>query len=137
LAQKAGKTLPWFTVREAIEGALRTRMLEREPDSGPWPCDLPAAGAVRLKLAGAPPTVVVEPARPVVRPGTRVAEAELKASQVQDLAELMGDILKAKAKYELRFRLQIELSGKEAPSDQVVVELNRILNEVSKELQIR
>ena len=39
LSAKLGKPLPWATVRAAIDGACRGRLLERTEDSGPWPCD--------------------------------------------------------------------------------------------------
>src|SRR5258708_4345376 len=48
LSTKTGKMLPWFTVREAIDGAFRARLLERTIDSGSWPCDY--AGATALKI---------------------------------------------------------------------------------------
>lgn len=45
LSSKAGKTLPWVTVRRAIDDALKLRLIERSEDSGPWPCGYPQAGA--------------------------------------------------------------------------------------------
>ncbi len=38
LSTKVGKMLPWITVREAIDGAFRSRLIERTDDSGGWPC---------------------------------------------------------------------------------------------------
>ena len=48
---KAGKPLPWATVRAAIDGACQGRLLERTEDSGPWPCDYAGAAKVKLKPA--------------------------------------------------------------------------------------
>jgi hypothetical protein len=39
LSVKAGKPLPWNTVKAALNGAFQTRLLERAVDSRPWPCD--------------------------------------------------------------------------------------------------
>lgn len=136
LAQRVGKTLPWVTVREAIDGALRTRLLERTVDSGPWPCDLQAAAAVKLKPASVVSPVVAETPRTPTRPGTRVAEAELKANQIQDLAEVMGDLLKAKGSYELTFRLRVEVSGKGVPNELAVSAINKVLKSISESLQL-
>ena len=49
LSVKAGKPLPWATVRAAIDGACQGRYLERTEDSGPWPCDYAGAAKVMLK----------------------------------------------------------------------------------------
>lgn len=43
LSRKLGMPLPWATVREAIDGAIRARLVERTADSGPWPCELAGA----------------------------------------------------------------------------------------------
>jgi hypothetical protein len=137
LAQKVGKTLPWATVSEAIDGALRVRMLERAVDSGPWPSSLAAAGGVRLRLASAPQPAPTPPSTTPSRPGARVAEAELRGSQIQDLAEVMGELLKAKGSSELVFRLRIELAGKEAPSEAVVRAVGKLLKAVSKDLDLK
>ena len=54
LSKKAGKTLPWATVREALNGALRARLIERTLDSGPWPGDYAGAQTVKLQVPHAP-----------------------------------------------------------------------------------
>ena len=54
LSKKVAKTLPWATVRGALDGALRARLLERTPDSGPWPCDYVGAEALTLQVPHEP-----------------------------------------------------------------------------------
>jgi len=49
LSKKAGKPLPWAPVRDAIDGAIRTRVLERTEDSGAWPSDYSNSKNVRLQ----------------------------------------------------------------------------------------
>ena len=39
LSNKAGTNLPWATVCEAIDGAIRARAIELALDSAPWPSD--------------------------------------------------------------------------------------------------
>ncbi len=95
LSKKQGEPLPWPMVRSAIDGAIRSRMLERSVDSGAWPCEVSAAATIRLKIAALPPILppIVPPVVPVV-PGTLRGEAELKHDQLQDLADEIGEIAK-------------------------------------------
>jgi hypothetical protein len=136
LSQKAGKNLPWIPVRDAIDGAIRARIIERAPDSGPWPCEYSGASAVRLKLASGS-TPPPPPPPPPPKPGTRIGEADLKPNQIQDLADVMGDLLKARAGCEIGFRLRVEVSGKENPPDAVITAINDVLKGVSKEMKVK
>ncbi len=137
LSKKAGKTLPWATVREAIDGALRGRLLERTLDSGPWPCDYPEARNVKLRLPVAqPPSLGPQPPS-VTRPGVLVAEAELRTSQIQDLADQIPHITRAAAGLDLKFRLRVELGGSTQPSEDVVAKINDLLREISESLELK
>ena len=49
LSQLAGCTLPWKTVRDAIGGALHAQFIALTADSAAWPCELPAAQAVKIR----------------------------------------------------------------------------------------
>ena len=138
ISNKRGKTLPWGIVREAIDGALRARFLELAPDSAPWPCDLAVAHLVKLRLQTEPKKAVVTvEVRPEAKPGVRVAEAELQSSQIQDLADSIGDIQKAAAGHGIKFRMRIEVGGEKLPTESVVREVNKRLGEVSKELMLK
>ncbi len=55
LSQKAGKTLPWKTIKDVIGASLNARFTQLADGSAPWPCDLPAAQTVKLKVAPAGP----------------------------------------------------------------------------------
>lgn len=154
LSQRAGEPLPWTTVRAAVEAALRARLLELAPESGPWPCDWPGAGAVRLRVpqevidSGPLPPPLGSDRGPARRPGVLVAEADLRPDQIQDLADKVGDIvgLAAAERLEVRFRIGIEVStipspDEEAlppsrPSDEALEHLNRLLGEVSDDLML-
>ena len=71
ISKERGKTLPWVTVSEAIAAALRTRILERTEESGPWPCDLSDARRLKLRV----PETTPPPPLPPPPPGTRITEA--------------------------------------------------------------
>ncbi len=146
LSRTAGKQLPWRTVREAIDGAFRSRLLERTLDSGSWPCDYAGASAVKLRLPQqSQPLASVEPPRVELSRGAgelrstyqtnvRVAkpvnnvlvtEADLQPNQIQDLADAIADIKNAAAGIDLKFRLRIELGGELPPTDEVKARINR------------
>ena len=102
-------------------------------DSGPWPCDYAGAQQIRITLPMEKPRP-----EPVTKPNAVLAaETELTASQIQDLAEAIGAIIRAAAGYKLKFRLRMELGDPtKKPTDSVVAELNRHLAKVVPELKI-
>ena len=134
LSQKLGQTLPWRRVREAIDGALRGRFLELAPASAAWPCEFPGAQTVRLKVVRqesapgeAPPP---PPPPPLPKPGVFVAEADLRPNEIQDLADVVGELAAAAAGYDLNWQVRLEVGGKEALPEDVRRKLNKILGEV-------
>lgn len=135
LSQRAGVTLPWVTVREVIEGATRARVLETTIDSGPWPCDLSGARMVKVRVpaGGAPISIPQTPQRP----GRHVAAAELKPNELQDLADVVGDIVKAAVGHALTFRVEIELQGSNENLADAVSRINKSLKSVSASFQMQ
>src|SRR5205085_12481540 len=113
LSAKAGKPLPWNTVRAALNGAFQMRLLERSVDSGPWPCDPAGASVVRVRLPskGPPPP----PPLPPPPTGVRVAQAELRPNQLQDVADQVGELTRAAVGHDLKFLLRTELGGTTQP----------------------
>jgi hypothetical protein len=136
LSQKVGRTLPWIVVKEAVDGAIRSRYLETTLDSGPWPCELSGARTVKLRVPSGKPETP-PPSAPQPQPGVRVGEADLKPSEVQDLAEVIGDLKAASVGFNLKLSMRIELCGDPPPSDAAVEKLNSILRKVSKSLVLR
>jgi len=134
LSSKAGRTLPWVTVRDAIEGAVRARYLERPADSGPWPCEIDAARNAKFRLPSEKPTIVPPV---VVKPGIRRSEAELSVAQIQDLADVVGDVKQAAVGHEIAFRLIVELGGEKPAPDEVVTKVNELLRGVSEGLEMK
>jgi hypothetical protein len=134
LSKRAGRPLPWKVVRDTIDGALRARLLERTLDSGQWPCAYSSAVLVTLRLpenVGGGSTPGPLPLPP--RPGVLIGEAELRSNELQDLADVVGELIEATAGYPLKFQMRIEL---EAPED-VVEKVNKIVQGVSEELRLK
>jgi hypothetical protein len=138
LSDKIGATLPWATVREALDGAIRARLIERTADSGPWPCDYTGAQAVELQVPYEP---VPEPPRrsvtPQPTPGVLVAEADLRLNEIQDLADSIANIGQAAVGFDLKLHLRLELRGASRPSNDVVTKINLLLQEVSEKLKLQ
>ncbi len=136
LSVAAGKALPWPVVRDAIDGAIRARLLERTADSGPWPCPLSGAGAVKLQRPQNVPVPVTPP--PVVtKPGTFTAEAELKTDELMDLGDSLGEVLKTAVPNTLKLNVRIELGGEPKASEAKLKAINAILAKVKKGLELR
>jgi len=130
LSASCGKSLPWTVVASAIDSALRGRLLEIAPGSGPWPCEWSGAGNIRLRVPSAPPEPPPHP------PGKRlIAEAELQPGELQDLVEGLSDIVKAGAGLGLKFSLRLELGDSVEPTTEQMTKLNEVLKKACGKLK--
>jgi hypothetical protein len=136
LSVAAGKALPWPVVRDAIDGAIRARLLERMADSGPWPCLLSGAGAAKLQRPQNLPVPATPPPM-VTKPGTFTAEGEVQSQELMDLADSLGEVLKAAVPNTLKLYVRIELRGEPKASEPKVKAINAILAKVKKGLELR
>ncbi len=145
LSQKEQRNLPWRTARDVIGGALRAKFIELADGSVVWPCDLPAAQGVRLKV----PSIRSGSFTPtgqaigggVGQPAIHapIAAADFAPSQIQDLAELIPQLLKvsAKAGIPLKFHVQVQAGdGTEPLNGDVVRALNGLLEQLSEDFRI-
>lgn len=140
LSQAAGKPLPWKVVRDAIDGALRSRVLDRTATSGVWPCDYAAAASVRLRtpvVVSSTGTTDGSPKAEALPSRGLFAEAELRGDQIQDLADQLADISKVAKGVDLRFTLRIAFGGDKPPPDAVVVKIEELLIGITPELKFR
>lgn len=122
LSQQIGHTLPWKTVRDVIGGALQARFIALDEGSATWPCEMPAASTVKLKVAEAGGVAGggtggggwTEPTSKKL-----VAQADLEPSEVQDLADLIPQLLeiKSKANTPIAFRVRVEVGDGESDPD--------------------
>ena len=71
------------------------------------------------------------------RLGTVTAQATLEANGVQDLADQIPEITMAAVGHQLRFNIQIELSGDNPPDTAVVEGINSLLAVVSEDLKLQ
>ncbi len=134
LSQKAGKTLPWKSVRDVISAGLQARFLEIA--EGTWPCDFPLSQFAKFKVKVGVPVPPPQPTLSV----SLAADAELEPDQIQDLGDLMPKLLeiKAKANIPLRFHVRIELGdGKTKPTDDISKAINSILNNVKEGFDLK
>ena len=134
LSQKAGKTLPWKTVKDAITASLQARFTELVEGDGAWPCEVHAAKSVRLTVAaGGGDDGGGRGRGGRMPPQVRVAAADFEPSQIQDLADVIPALLeiKARANVAMKFHVCLELGdGKTRPSDEVVGEVNSALQDL-------
>ena len=129
LSTKRGRTLPWSIVRAALEEGFRLGLIERTIDSKEWPSDLGGASGVKIRVAqtreqskAASPS----PSGLFVKSAT----AELETNEIQDLADVVGDIKKSAAGYTLKFRVTVELGANEVVPQGVADEVNAQLTKV-------
>lgn len=127
---RGGKTLPWPTVSGAIDGALRAGLLELAVDSGPWPCGYGTAQTVRLRLKSG---VEIPPPPPPPPAGQLSAETDLTVAQIQDLADVIGDIASVAVGHRWALRAHFELGDEKRPPDDVVEKVAKLLRGVSKD----
>ena len=136
LSVRRGVTLPWTTVRSAIEGGIRARWIELASDPASWPCDFASARQAIFQV----------PAREHARErgdesygpntGLRSAEAVLETHAIQDLADQIPALSKAAVGSTLTFNVRIQLEGEPAPDKKTVDAINTLLAEVSQELKL-
>ena len=138
LSAQRGKPLPWIAVKSAIDSGIHTRWIELAPDSPSWPCDFANAQHVIIQTAAT--QRISDDDRYKCgqkRLGTFTAEATLEANGVQDLAEQIPEMTMAAVGHQLRFNIQIELSGDNPPEPSVVEAINSLLAEVSEGLKLQ
>lgn len=147
LSQQAGHTLPWKTVRDLIGGSLQARFIALADGSAPWPCEMPAANTVKLKLAetggggthGGTGGGFAGGAGTGAGTKTLVAQATLEPSEIQDLGDIIPQLLeiKNKANAPLVFRVQIEFGdGVQKPDAQCTNEVNELLEGLKPGLKL-
>jgi len=136
LSKKAGKTLPWVTIKDAIDAALRSRILERSETSGGWPCDYASSKTVVLRVPQQQTPRPSPQPTPAPKPGVRIARAELRPAQIQDLADQISEITRVAAGLDLKFRIEVELDGSGTNATDVIEKLNAMLTSIAEDLKL-
>lgn len=125
LSAKAGKPLPWTPIRQALDDGFRLGLFERTLESGPWPCDLGGASAVKMRLvkSGAKET-------PATAYGAKVATAELETHEVQDLADQIDELRQVTAGHALHIKVTVEFGEAGKVEQEIVDRVNGILGKI-------
>jgi hypothetical protein len=110
--------------------------METTVDSKEWPTDRSGAESVKIKLPADEPSGDGGGGDPPVGPNSSSTSGELKADEIQNLADEVGELVSAAAGYGIRFNVDIEVGTDESPPDDVEARLNEILRRVSEDLQL-
>ncbi len=143
LSQKAGKVLPWKTVREVITGSLQARFTELVDSSANWPCEFHAAQSIRLKAAASGGASAADTRFDTGAGGpkkTLVGMAAFEPAEIQDLGDVVPKLLelKAKAKVPVRFQVRIEVGdGIALPPPAMAEQVNKILATVKDDFRVQ
>lgn len=143
LSFKVGKTLPWKVVRDVIGSAIQARFIELTEESITWPCEFPSAQFAKFREAkvthssggGSGGGSTPKPDRK-----TFVAEAELTASEMQDLGDIIPKLtdVKAKTSTPIRFVVRVEVGdGASTPSEDTKKLYDAVLANVNSELILK
>jgi uncharacterized membrane protein YdfJ with MMPL/SSD domain len=73
----------------------------------------------------------------VTKPGTFTAEGEVQSQELMDLADSLGEVLKAAVPNTLKLNVRIELGGEPKANEAKVKAINAILAKVKKGLELK
>ncbi|GHV50881.1 hypothetical protein FACS1894168_2560 [Deltaproteobacteria bacterium] len=139
LSQKVGKTLPWKTIKDAVDDALRLRFVSIDPLSPTWPCSSAEASKVRL-LQKQEPLGLAEPPAPYgsssLPPTMRAFRSTISLNQLQDAGDIVPELLRIQQTWNTQVTVDISFTiGKEdaAATEDALQALKAALNKVSKD----
>jgi len=127
LSKKHRVNLPWKTVREAIDGAVRVRLMEVIPGSTSWPCDEGASKSVFFKI--------VESTTPIPAPRGLSGNADLTIGDLQNLSEAIADIIGQHPDIDLKLHLRVDVAKVKNKED--LAKINELLRKVNSGLELR
>jgi hypothetical protein len=132
LSVQRGRPVPWFQVQQAVDGAIRARLVELDLNSVPWPCDSSAAAKVILKAsagAGGGGSGGGE----IMNDKGVTYRAYLQPNELQDLADALTGIIELQAKHsiKIRFNLAVEVTSETDLKPEATTELRKALDDIS------
>src|SRR5205085_314560 len=102
LSAQRGKPVPWYQVQQAVDGAIRARLVELDLTSVPWPCDPSAAARVVLTAVAGVSGGGGAGVGGVVNDKGVVYRAYLQPNELQDLADALTAIMELQANYGIK-----------------------------------
>jgi hypothetical protein len=135
LSVQRGRPVPWILVKDAVDGAIRARLVELDTTSVPWPCDPSAAAKVVLKTISGGGAGGSGGGNGYAMNDKGVTyRATLQPNELPDLADALTSIMELQAKYgiKIRFNLAVEVTSENDIKPEATTELHRKLDEISK-----
>jgi hypothetical protein len=134
LSAQRGKPVPWYQVQQAVDGALRARLVEWDAESAAWPCDPSAAAKVVLKaVAGAGGGGSGGGGGYTMNDKGVTYRAQLQPNEIQDLADALTSIMELQAKHgiKIRFNLDVVVTAETDLKPEATAELRQALEDIS------
>ena len=134
LSSQRGKPVPWHSLQQAVDGALRARLVELDANSASWPCDPSAASKVLLKaVAGATTGQGVGGATDTANNSAIAFRAYLQPNELQDLTDGLSSIMELQVKHgiKIRFNLAVEVTTDGSLKPEATAELRKALDDIS------
>lgn len=134
LSSQRGKPVPWFFLQQAIDGALRARIVELDANSTPWPCDPSLASKVLLKaVTGAVTGQGGSTGTDAKNSNAITFRAYLLPNELQDLSDGLSSIMDLQAKHgiKIRFNLAVEVITDDGTKSEATAELRKVLDDIS------
>jgi hypothetical protein len=128
------KPVPWYLVQQAVDGALRARLVELDANSASWPCDPSAAAKVLLKaVTGAATGKNGAAASDTANYNMTAIRAYLQPNELQDLADALSSIMDLQPKHgiKIRFNLAVEVTADSGLKPEATAELRKALDDIS------
>jgi hypothetical protein len=135
LSSQRGKPVPWYQLQQAVDGALRARLVELDANSASWPCDPSAAANVVLKAVAGASTGQSGGITGDKADYNLVAfRAYVQPNELQDLADGLSNILDLQAKHgiKIRFNLAVEVTADGGLRPEAAAELRKALDDISE-----
>lgn len=134
LSLQRGRPVPWPLLRQAIDGALRARIVELDVDSTSWPCDPSAASKIILKaVTGASSGAEGGTGTDAKNANATSFRAYLQPNELQDLSDGLSSIMDLEVKHgiKIRFNLAVEVAAMDGMKSEATADLRKILDDIS------
>jgi hypothetical protein len=113
MSAQRGKPVPWYQIQQAVDGAIRARLVELDAQSVSWPCDPSAAAKVVLKAAvgGGKGYGINGGGVTKVKEGSVAYSANLRPNELQDLVDNLPSIMELQAKHGIKIQFDVTVGA--------------------------